>query len=174
MSYQIGYIDIFKPLIPEIPVVLVIGISLLFLLYKENKENIKHAKIGLLIFTVTVSSVTILLASQVGSGWTLEGNNLRVKAFETRNIQLSETEIDLVDIKGQWQLGRKRVGYNSGDLHFGFFYLKNEKSAIVFQHLASPKMLVILFNNEYIVLSHPGIENLYNELLSRGVLSRPQ
>lgn len=169
MYYQVGYVDIFKPIIYGTPIMVIIGGSLLYNLYKEKGSN-KHTKIAFFIFTVAVSVVIILFSSEVGSGWTLEGNNqLIVKAFEIRNIQLSEAKVDLVDSTGQWQLSRKRVGYNSDDLNIGFFYLRNGKPSMVFHHLTSPKTLLILANNEYIVLSHPGIETLYYELLNRGV-----
>lgn len=169
MYYQVGYIDIFKPIIYGTPILVIIGVSLLFELFTKQ-GNKKHAKIGLFIFMATISILTGTFASEVGSGWTLEDNNqLKVKAFEIRNIQISEAKIDLVDSTGQWQLSSKRVGYNSENLNIGFFYLRNGKPAIVFHHLTSPKTLLILANNEYIIISHPGIETLYYELLNRGV-----
>lgn len=171
MHYQVGYFDIFRPILYHLPFVTIIGLALLIMLYKEKDNQKIHPKIALYIFIVTISIIFISFASDVGSGWTLDDNDhLRVKAYELRDIQLSEAKIDLVDSNnGEWQLGHKRMAYGAADLKIGFYFLKNGKSAMVFQHLTAPRKLLILSNNEYIILSHPGIETLYNELLSRGV-----
>lgn len=41
---------------------------------------------------------------------------------------------------------------------------------MVFRHLNSPQMVVLEYNDSYYVLSHPGVEELYEQLVNMGAL----
>ena len=88
---------------------------------------------------------SIVVVAQLGCGWTLENDNkLKVKAYVSRNIQLTDMTVDLVDCDEQWQPVRKNKGFNTDELNIGWFFLKNRKEAILFQHTGIGSIISII------------------------------
>jgi hypothetical protein len=84
-------------------------------------------------------------------------------------IELSSISMQLVDSSSLWQPELRENGYGTPGLSSGWFRLKNGKSALLFRHDYSLKMLLLCSNSGYYVISHPGVENLYQNLLEKGV-----
>ena len=55
-------------------------------------------------------------------------------------------------------------------LSYGRFKLSNGENAIYFKHLENDKMLLLSCDNDFYIFEHPDIEELYEELINRGVM----
>lgn len=146
-------------------VLITIGIPILLsilLLFQLVVEAI----IPIAILLATMLYVTL---SNTGDGWRLDDNNLEIKSGSVlRVITIHSMEVELVEANSSWRPVLRTNGFGAPGLSTGYFTLQNGISAIVFRHLCNDRMLVLLSNNQYYIISHPGIEHLYNRIVQLG------
>ncbi|MDT8901432.1 hypothetical protein [Anaeroselena agilis] len=180
MSYQLGYLDIFKAQLPVLLITFLI-IGLLTAIVGTATKNEDHKYLlkpkwifaGLSLPSILLLSVLVL--TQVNSGWTLESNGqLQIKAYATRTIKIDNIKVELSDSRGQWYPVHRKHGYGTNDLATGWFTLRNGIEALAFLHLASPQIVHIIADGQHYILAHPGVECLYSELLNRGASVMPR
>jgi len=176
VSYQVDYPAVLKALfVPFDPVMYLIfagfplGLLVLFLIRKKTGECPGYLWI-ILLLSILVPFVIIMGVSwlEAGSGWRLENGKLIIKASVRATLDLAETRVALVESTGSWRPARKDGGFSASGLSMGWFKLKNGEKALVFRHLNSPVMVILESNNRYYVLSHPGVEELYQRLVNLG------
>lgn len=178
MSYQISYLSVLKALFIPVDIVflfLTAGIPLFIIamvlchLKKTNNRRYLGMTLGLVI-VIPLLTMLVVSLTNAGSGWRLEDDKLIIKASPVSDtIDLPPTKAALVDTSGPWQPVLREKGFGSPGLSTGWFKLQNGNKAVVFRHMTSPKTLVLLSNDHYYLLTHPGIERLYQELVARGV-----
>lgn len=174
MSYKIDYTAALQAvfLSADIRFILffigIIGFIITYILYKsQNKWTIIKGIAALVIFAMAIQGSA---EHAVGSGWQLNDSQLSVKAWPvSKEINLKSAQILLADSSSQWQPVVRTNGYGISGLRTGWFKLRNGKEAVVFSHLSTDKLLVIKSGDCYYILVHPGVELLYNKLVSQGV-----
>lgn len=112
-----------------------------------------------------------LLSPASSTGWTLDRETLHIQALAKSDIAISTAQIALVPTQsgGPWRRPAGQVGLHYSTVDIGTYKLQNGKTATIFYY-DNPQYVMILFSeNHYYVLSHPGVELLYEELKQRGV-----
>lgn len=108
MQYQVGFLDIISSLGTYILIGIISPIILwVAILIKTSQKKTKSRYVLLTLvpsFLLMIIIFSIVVVAQLGCGWTLENDNkLKVKAYVSRNIQLTDMTVDLVDCDEQWQ-----------------------------------------------------------------------
>lgn len=176
MSYQVDYPAVLKALfIPFDPVMIMIfigyplGLLVLFLFRKKTGDQLGYLWVVLLLSAlVPILLIMGMSWAEAGSGWRLEKGKLILRASVSATLDPVETRVALVESSGPWRPVRKNNGYGTPGLSTGWFRLKNGEKAVVFRHLNSPQMVVMEYNDRYYVVSHPGVEELYQQLVDLG------
>lgn len=105
---------------------------------------------------------------QMGQGYKIRDSTLYLKTTEAQaTIIIPEASIKLVKKDTEWQV-KKRSGFGTCHLLTGWCELKSGKKALVFAHRPSLYRVIIQEKENYYVLAHPGVEELYQELIKRG------
>lgn len=176
MEYSLSFADVVKAIfIPPDPVLLLIIVGVPLLLIGQSvyylKKGQKNTGKLLLIFVPVLLAVMIFLAPapQRGAGWRIEGEKLMLYAPSLKTIDIRNASAALVDSAGPWRPSFRTNGYGTPGLGTGHFSLNNGKIAVVFRHLRSPHMVILISGDNYYVISHPGVEKLYEELIRRGI-----
>jgi len=173
LEYTLSFTDVLKSLLPSGPWLLVV-LLFIFLVYILPLIHPHTRRYWWVIVIVIHSQILILLAlclSQQGAGWQLTNDTLKIKTSTRITLNLKSLNVGLAENTSLWKPVIRTNGFGSPGLETGWFKLANGKKAIVFQHLSSSKMVVIVNGNDCYVLSHPGVEKLYNALISKGVKS---
>lgn len=177
MAYQLDFLAVVKAIFVPVDFLLYfallagVGIPLVFLAYQLKKRApLWHLRLS--IAWVVIVSVVIPLGgiSQIGSGWQLEQEQLQIKTniWSSESVKLERAEVVLVDSIGPWRATQFR-GFSLPGLYVGQARFQNGERASYFRHLESPQRVVLKVDDRYFVLAHPGVENLYRELVARGV-----
>lgn len=149
-----------------------VSIPLVFLAY-QLKKGVPFRPLRLSIAWVVMAPVGILLVCMIhiGSGWQLEQEQLQIKTniWSSESIELERAEVALVDSIGPWRATGRGAGLGLPGLCVGRFKFQNGERALYFRHLESPQRVVLKVDDRYFVLAHPGVEDLYRELVARGV-----
>lgn len=104
-----------------------------------------------------------------GSGARIENARLLVKiGTKTTTIMLENAVVSLVDSGGVWEATLRKNGISLPGFSAGWFKFRNGKTALYLQHTNAPYRLVLKTGETYYVLSFPGVEKFYQEILSRG------
>lgn len=182
MAYQLGFLDVIKafffPADPVFYLVIFIIILSVYLswLYPAKKEPWlrRYRWVIVAVFIIPLTAVFLITgASQVGVGWQLENDHLKIKtAAAPVRLDLEKTGILLATSPGPWQPAKRINGYGTPGLTTGWCKLQNGKEAVVFRHLQSASVVVLISEGRYYVLAHPGVEELYRYLRERGVARR--
>jgi len=177
MSYQVDYPAVLKAnFVPFDPVMYLIfigfpaGLLILFVFRKRMSDRLGYGWIVLLLAAFMPLLLVFLMdISVVGSGWRLEDRKLIVKTSAgSETMDLQGIKVALADKSSPWRPVRRENGYGTPGLGTGWFRLKNGEKAVVFRHLNSPQMVVLEYNDRYYVISHPGVEELYQRLVDLG------
>lgn len=183
LAYQIGFIDViqafFFPADPVFYLVIFIVLLSIYLnwLYLAKKESWRqpwlrrYRWVIVAAFIIPLTAVFLITGtSQVGAGWQLENDHLKIKtAAAPARLDLGKTSILLAASPGPWQPAKRTNGYGTPGLTTGWCKLQNGKEAVVFRHLQSASVVVLVSEGRYYVLAHPGVEELYHRLTARGV-----
>ena len=179
MSYQIDFLNALKALfVPmdwglffSLGAVPIVMCSVLYLT-RKNRGISNGVCWAMLILSFLIPLVLIPLSIQggIGSGWQLEQKHLKINAWlEHETLPLASIQIALQETAGPWQPIRRTYGYGTPGLSSGWFLLRNGTKAIVFRHLAPTQMVAIWSGERCYILAHLGVEELYRELVARGV-----
>lgn len=184
MAYRLDYLTCLKTwvVVPvNIPIIAIITIAIIgpplailaWWIYEAKKggprQPFHYWWLPFLVVGVPIVAWLALSWSEVGSGYELEDNLLKLKPPPvSTTIKLQTTEVVLVKASGPWQPTLRINGYGTPGLSTGWFKLRNGKKAVVFRHLSPSKMVVLKSEGRYYVLAHPGVEKLYTELLRYG------
>ena len=123
-----------------------------------------------LVIVVPIIGIMIATFLNVGNSWNLKEDTLEIKAWPiSESINLSSISVTLVEDSSSWKPVLRENGYGSPGLSSGWFKLENGNEAIVFKHSESSKILIVFSNERYYLIIHPGVEELYQELIIRGV-----
>jgi hypothetical protein len=172
VAYQLDYFAVIKAFfVPVSPIFLFlllgpIAISA-FVVYRITSKY--RLAILLASAVMPILILSYISFSEVGSGWNLDRGSLKLKAppvFAT--IELPDARVGLVEASGPWQPSLRVGGSSKPGLATGWFKLQNGEKAVVFRHLHPAKMLVLEYQGEFYILQHPGVEELYDELIARG------
>nr|MBO2495067.1 hypothetical protein [Clostridia bacterium] len=177
MAYKLSFWEIIKayfvPLHPLFLSIMLIPVAVL-LLYALTKV-IKKASFGEILSIIAVVGIVLIAMLAIslpytGSGWRLEDETLLIKATRgaPESLELKKTRIALVDSAGPWQATRRENGIGLPGFSAGWFRFKNGKKALYFRHGESPYRMVLESGGRYYVLLHPGVKELYWELIARG------
>lgn len=171
MEYQLGLWDALSAILVVrgsalgTVIFLVIYIVLPVLLYWKIPHRIFR---GIIIVTY-IFLWGVSLPPIWGSGWKINNEFLYMKAYGySEDIKISSMEIGFVDQNGEWDTEYREMGANAPGLLSGCFRLENKKKALVFNHFYQNKRLLILADEKYYMIGHPGIEKLYDVLISQG------
>ncbi len=179
MAYQLSFWEVIKvffvPVDPVFYLFLVsgVGIPLASLLYALRK-GIPFRKLLFLpvIVMVVLAAIPVISLLYTGSGWRLENRKLQIKANPgaPETIELKKARVTLVESNGAWQPSLRINGIGLRGLSAGRFKFINGKEALYFRYVESPHKVVLESDGRYYVLSYPGVEEFYQELIARGAL----
>ena len=171
MEYQLGLWDaldamlVAKGSVLGTVIFLAIYIVLPILMYWKIPHRIFR---GIIIVTY-IFLWGMSLPSIWGSGWKINNEFLYMKAYGySEDIKISSMEIGFVDQNSEWGTEYRERGANGPGLLSGRCRLANKKRALVFNHFYQNKLLLITAADKYYLIGHPGIENLYDELIRLG------
>ncbi|MDH7576448.1 MAG: hypothetical protein QHH75_01255 [Bacillota bacterium] len=180
MAYQLSFWEVIKAFfVPVDPVFYLflaillagVGIPVGSLLYALRK-GVPFRKLLLMPVTVMVVLAVIPVMSLLytGSGWRLENGKLQMKATPgaLESVELKKARVTLVESTGPWQATLRTNGIGLSGFSAGRFKFKNGKEALYFRYVESPHKVVLESDGRYYVLSYPGVEELYWELIARG------
>ncbi|MFZ5595655.1 MAG: hypothetical protein ACOY31_01425 [Bacillota bacterium] len=177
MAYRLNYTDVLKanfiPFDPVMYIILIgfpVGVLLMFLFRKKMSDKLGYSWIVLFIAAIMPIILMFLTdISQVGAGWRIENGKLMIKTYSgSDTLDIQNIKVSLADISSPWRPVTRINGYGTPGLGTGRYNLKNGKKAVVFRHMGSPQMVVLEYNNSYYVISHPGVEELYQSLIAQG------
>ncbi len=104
----------------------------------------------------------------LGSGYHIKDTLLYIKAPPAEvTLELTKTYITNVQSDRRWNVA-KRTGSGTYNLLTGWCELRNGKKALVFMHRRNQYKIILEQNGQYYVLMHPGVQQLYPELLVLG------
>lgn len=180
LAYQLDFLAamkaIFVPVDPLFHFIIFIIFAVvisgpLYLVYQLKKRV--SLQTWLLFIGMAVIPVAGLLGVSLlhtGSGWQLENGRLQIKTavWAKETIELEKARVALVESTGPWQAEWRTGGLGLPGLAAGRFVFQNGETALYFRHLGSPRRVVLAVDNRYYVLVHPGVEELYEELIARG------
>ncbi|ACA58924.1 hypothetical protein [Candidatus Desulforudis audaxviator] len=179
MSYQVTYAEVLKATFvpPEFLLYLaVIGVPLFLIivllwLWRQGGVNRRHLWPLALALVIAVAAPLGASVPTTGAGWQLSGDGqLNIKAPPvTATLDLAETKAALTEYSGPWRPVRRTNGFGVPGMTTGWCRLANGEKAVVFRHQRTARMLVLESEGRYYVLAHPGVEELYKHLVSRGV-----
>ena len=136
-------------------------ICFIFLIIIIAPTGVKLILIGLFMIFMP----TIMLVSVSGyKDWEIVGEFLKVNEYTI--IKISDMRIGIVNENSEWSpIMPKHTGGFPG-LISDRMMLKNRKTALVFYHPVYTRYLIINVSELYYVISHPGIDKLYVDLIS--------
>ena len=109
--------------------------------------------------------------TRTGVGWSLDDDTLTINVPPANTmVNLSDCRINLVDASGDWRTSMRVNGTSIPGLSYGRFKLSNGENAIYFRHLNNDKMLLLSSDNDFYIIEHPNVEELYAELINIGVM----
>ncbi|MEW6171606.1 MAG: PH domain-containing protein [Bacillota bacterium] len=179
MSYEIHYLDVLKGLLSPLDplmalimfVVFIVGPGATVWVLKRSGKWSRYwwqVPVGPLIL------ITILLFGiwpQEGAGWRLTDGKLKIRAWPvSTTLDTKKIRAALVESSSPWRPVMRTNGYGTPGLCTGWCRLANGKKAVVFRHLRPPEMVLIEAGSRYYIISHPGIEKLYDALIAQGAV----
>lgn len=183
MSYQLDYFEVIKAIFLPVDIVFLlvaVGIPLFIIPVAWYATKTMPNKIyqGMILAPVLIIPIATLLFmgySNVGSGWQLNDDKLQIKAWPVEEtIDLATAQIALEETSGPWKPAWRTNGYGTAGLGTGWFILQNGQEAVVFYHQTPTKILVLQSGEQYYLLAHPGVEELYGKIVGQGVESPAQ
>ena len=177
MSYQLGYSDVLKALFsPSDPVGFLIiigvfaGIPLLNIYLLKRAGKLRRSwRVLLVIAGILIAVILVPNWNMAGAGWQLTDGEFKLRAWPVAaTLDVSAVRVALVENSGPWRPTVRTNGYGTPGLTTGWCRLANGKKAVVFRHLRSEKMVVIETGGRYYIISHPGVEKLYDALIAQG------
>lgn len=178
MSYHLDYLSVLKAIVlPFDPVfsllvvvpLLAVAAWLAWRIKRGDQPKVALTLSLILVIVIPVGATLGISVSQVGTGWELADGKLDIKAPPVDvSLAVDKMQVAFVESDGPWGGWFRSNGYGTTGLTTGWCQLKNGKTAAVFRHLQSAKMVVIFVNKEYYVIAHPGVETLYRALIAEG------
>ena len=114
----------------------------------------------------------IIIAIIIGitTGWIIGNDNIAIFATGVKTkMHISSLEVAIIDDSSEWYPRRRTGGAEvPGLLASGICCLRNNVKASLIQHLRYKKFVIIQQGGRYYLIGHPGIEELYNELIRLG------
>lgn len=178
MSYQIDYFmalkALFTPVVPAFFLIVagsfIIPVGLIASNVRKKTNIWNHGIVCLVSFAIFCLLVFVAPWQSVGAGWQLGEDELTLTAWPvSETIELARMKIMLTDSGDAWKPILRTNGYGTPGLSTGWFKLANGEKAAVFYHAGSDKMLVIQANERYYLIAHPGVGELYQYLIAKGV-----
>lgn len=103
------------------------------------------------------------------SGWQINGEKMYFKAqFYSAYIDVPSSNIGFVSRDSQWWPEWRNIGANLPRLSIGKYHMRNQASALLFNYQNQSELLLISFDGQYYLIGYPGIEILYDKLISLG------
>ncbi len=145
----------------------VFGLLVSIALYFGDKKTymlVSAVIVGICLVTLMFSYIPCLI--QGGYGYELSGEKMVLFTYPLGKvvIDLKQCEVKLTS-SDEWKLIWRIYGYADQELRIGKFKLKNGKSAIVFIYRQTTPKIVINYSGDYYIISHPGVEKLYEEII---------
>jgi hypothetical protein len=169
MSYQLSYWDVVKTIfIPDPELYFIYLVFIIAFLFLINKMGWRQARWHIFIMS-TIAVIALLGGALInkGAGWILYDNKLEIKgASISESINISEDKMILVEADSLWKPVTRLHGFNSPGLYTGKFKLANKQEAMVFCHMPYSKIVVFQVKDHSVLLGYPGVEELYNYILS--------
>ena len=120
-------------------------------------------------FVICMIFLIPLLILALNNGWKIENDCFHLKTcLLAHKVKISSMEVGLVAGNDHWIPYLRRWAIRLPSLLSGNMFLKNGKKATAFHHLDSKFRLLIYANKRLYSISHPGVEELYDKLLSLG------
>lgn len=177
--YRLSYFDVLKAWVyPHIDlrqliIFIVIPLVIMVVIAYCRKESFtaRHYVGGVsLLLGIPLIIILTISCSFIKSGWTQNDDTLALKAFPvSTSLNIKQCKVLLITTNdSSWQPVRRTEGLSLPGLSMGWFKVRNGKKIILFQHLTSSSMLLLEFDDNYYLIRHPGVEELYSELLSKG------
>lgn len=178
MAYQLKFLAVVKAFFVPFDFVfhaIVIGAFSLgpVVILLQLKKGVPFRKLRLVFALVVGVPVAALLGISLlhtGAGWQLTEKELQVKTgvWGAESIELVQARVALVASTGPWEAKLRTGGLGLPGLSTGRFKFQNGEKATYFRHLHAPRRVVIESRGRYHVIAHPGVEELYKELVARG------
>lgn len=174
MQYQVDYYSVLKSIILPLDIrflFLFIGLPVggiaIFLFLGRKKFGRNQYLQVITVFIILLTLLMLIPTRQyAGSGWVLKNNYLIIKSPPVLStIDLATATISLEDSNSPWQPVYRKNGFAVSGLATGWYRLRNGKDAVVFRHIESLKMVVVITKDCIYVIQHPGVEDLYNLLI---------
>ncbi len=97
-------------------------------------------------------------------GYELHDNKLHIRAWPVDEIvDLNNSEAFLTK-SNEWRPKVRVFGIGVGEIRMGYYKLENGIKAVVFRK-DGEEFVVINSSGNYYVISHPGVEKLYEEIV---------
>lgn len=181
MEYQIGFLEALNVMYITgnfFATALLIFFEIIPFIFSVFLYRIVASRIAK-IFSIFLFFLFICLFLFIGlipvcnSGWQIDGNTFHINAYlSSDDVQISGMEIGFVDFESEWEPVWRESGAGVPGLGTGRYRLKNDKKALVFNHYYQRKLLLISANDKYYLIGHPGIKQLYDELIRLGAHKR--
>lgn len=178
MAYQLDFLAamkaVFVPVDPLFHLIIfaVVVSGPLYLVYLLKKGMLfRYLRLPLALgIAIPIAGLLGVSLLHTGAGWRLENGQLQIKTFigAAENTELEKTRVALVASTGPWQAEWRTGGLGLPGLSVGRFRFQNGETATYFRHLESPLRVVLKVDDRAYVLAHPGVEELYEELVARG------
>lgn len=97
-------------------------------------------------------------------GYELRNHTLNIKAWPVNEaVDLTNSEV-FITKSIEWRPKIRVFGVGMKEIGMGYFRLENGIKAVVFRHKDIEEFVVINSSGKYYVISHPGVEKLYEEI----------
>jgi len=180
MLYQVSFWDVIKAWFVPLNFVFLaipLGVVILVLVTLFWLKSAGYISAGIfggvgivVLLAVLIGPLVIFALIYAGSGIGLKDAELWVKIGlkSLKSIMLENARVALVETSGMWEATVRKVGIGLPGFSAGLFGFRNGKTALYFRHANASYNLVLNFEGMYYVLSFPGVEKFYHEILARG------
>ncbi len=123
---------------------------------------------NMIIFIIILALIPfiVLILTTSGVSYGIENNYIIIKYIRTYKIPINEANISLVPYSKVKPVFREAGVSIPGLLALGRYKFANGKHGIAIIYKPQEKALLITYDNKLFVISHPGIEKAYRELLN--------
>jgi len=129
--------------------------------------NLTLRSMIIFVIILTLIPFIVLILTTSGASYGIENNYIIIKYIRTYKIPINEANISLVPYSKVKPIFREAGVSIPGLLALGRYKFANGKHGIAIIYKPQEKALLITYDNKLFVISHPGIEKAYIELLNK-------
>jgi len=171
LEYKITPAEMIKctfkdPLLLTVTVIVYLIFGIYFFRMKDKRTRIVILTFMIILPALYVSPTLVkVLLGWDWYGYELHDHELHIRAWPVDEfVDLTNSTVFLTKSE-EWRPKIRVFGTGMKEIGMGYFKLENGIKAVVFRHKDSEEFVVINASVKYYVIIHPGVEELYGEII---------